>query len=413
MAGLLAFAVRHPALAVSLFCRGLRNRKAFVQFLRLPVDLETIRRSPLFDGDWYRSNHPELVHSRMSPELHYLLHDGPDGRHASPRFSGDAYFEQNPELRESGLNPLVHYEQYGRFTGLPISSFDATPPPPCFPPDAAEVDVCGTVRSASHRRTALFAVYAPGGHLPEADYHYLRGLLEVADNVIVAGNGKLPPAEIERLRPLAARILFRRHDGYDFGSYRLALTAAKESGWLSPDRCDELLFANDSCHAPVHPFADMFRSMAARSCDFWGITSNDRLSAGPHLQSYFLVFRKPILASNALDEFFAERPLRVSRRDAILLYETQLTAFLRDRGFVPATFVPRLFLRLHSFNPTTLALTLMRRYRVPLVKAKALRGETREPPAKVLAYIQKANPDLGACLRVSIPPEPRFATAAN
>ena len=59
-AGLVAFSVRHPRLFARLLREGIRDRGALVRLLRLPIDLRTIRRSPLFDREWYAANHPEI-----------------------------------------------------------------------------------------------------------------------------------------------------------------------------------------------------------------------------------------------------------------------------------------------------------------------------------------------------------------
>ena len=109
-AGNAALAARRPGLFAGLVARALRDRKALVRLLRLPVDLDAVRRSPLFDAEWYLRNHPDAARAGFPPELHYLLHEIPDGRWASPRFSGDAYLELNPEVRADGANPLAHYE---------------------------------------------------------------------------------------------------------------------------------------------------------------------------------------------------------------------------------------------------------------------------------------------------------------
>lgn len=411
--GLVAFVWTRPRLFAQLALAGLRERRAFVRLLRLPIDLDTIRRSPLFDRDWYVRNHADLARTDMPPELHYLLHDVPDGRWASPSFSGDAYLELNPEVRASPIDPLVHYEQYGRFIGCPATPLDAAPEHPSFPSAARDVDIPLGDAPLGNRRTAVYATFLPDGRMPERDLLYLRGLREVCDNIVYAANSPLLPGEEEKLRGLASAAVCRWHGGYDFGSYRIGLRLARERGWLAPDRCRELVFANSSCYGPVRPFSGMFRTMERRRADFWGVTFNTQRSGEPHLQSFFLVFRRPVLDSGALEGFFAERTERATRAEAIERYEIQLTAHLRRRGFVPDAFVRPRFPRLHEFNPTTRPLDLIRRHKVPLVKVKALRGETSQAPERILALVRRLNPELGAILGVSELPPPRVRTAGE
>ena len=410
-AGLAAFAVRRPILFGRLLREGIRDRKAFVRLIRLPVDLEAIRRSPLFDRDWYRREHPELARSGLEPALHYLLDEVPDGRRSSPDFSGDEYLELNPEVRASGVNPLVHYELYGRFIGCPATRLDTPPPVPVFPEGARDAELDFADAPCVRGRTAVFATFSPDGRIAERDLFYLRGLREVCDNVVFSSNSPLLPGEENKLRGLASAAVCRYHGGYDFGSYRIGLRVARERGWLAPERCRELVFANSSCYAPVRPFSGMFRAMERRRADFWGVTFNTQRSGAPHLQSFFLVFRRTVLEAGALDGFFDERPARATRNEAIDLFEIRLTAFLRERGFVPDAFVRPLLPRLHEFNPTTRPLDLIRRYKVPLVKVKALRKETSQPPEKILELVRRLNPGLAAIMRVEEPPPPRSPSA--
>ncbi len=398
LVGDVILALRHPVLFFRLALGAPPNGKRLVRLLRLSFDLETIRASPLFAGKWYRENHPEFAKSPLSPELHYLLFAKPGNLRASPAFSGDDYFALNPELEATGIHPLVHYEQYGRFTGLPVSRLEADSPGLPFPADAKERSGTFPLSEPHHRRTAVFAAFFRDGRIPETALMYLRALKEVADNVILIGNCPILPGEEEKLRSLVAGFVFRAHGGYDFGSYRIGLSFARESGLLDAERCNELVFANDSCLAPLYPFAEMFGKMDRRNCDFWGVTENRQFSGRPHLQSYFLVFRRPVLDSKALEQFFAARPERSTRSDTIRLFEIQLSDELRNRGFVSSAFVRPHLPRLHRFNPTTRPLDLIRRFRVPLVKTKALRGESSQKPERIAALIRRLNPELGALI---------------
>ena len=402
LVGNVYLAIRHPFLFAKLFAAALRSKQAFVRLLRFPVDLATIRQSPLFDRDWYLKQHPELGHSRLTPEMHYLLDETSDGHWASPGFSGDAYLELNPEVRVSGINPLVHYEQYGRFIGCPATPAEATLDKEEFPSGTEEMDVQLGESSRHHLRTAIYATHSHDGRIAERDILYLRGLREVCDNIAVVASSPLFPEEPEKLRGIASAIICRIHGGYDFGSYRIGLEIARNRGWLAPQACRELIFANASCYAPVHPFSGMFSAMGKRKkADFWGLTFNTQRSGTPHLQSFFLVFRRPVIEAKALEAFFAERPEHATRNEAINLFEIQLTDYLRQRGFAPDAFVRPFLPRLHEFNPTTRPIDLIMRHKSPLVKVKALRGETSQPQERIVECVKRLNPELAAIMRVS------------
>ena len=412
--GLAAMVIKKPLLFATLFAGALRSYRGLVRFLRFPVDLATVRNSKFFDGEWYRAQHPNLAHSKLSPEEHFLLHEVPDGRWASPAFSSDEYQELNPEVRASGINPLAHYEQYGRFTGCPVSFAEAASAKEVFPSGTEEMDILLDEAARCHFRTAVFATHARDGRIAERDILYLRGLGDVCDNIIVVASSPLFPDEPEKLRGIASEIVCRVHSGYDFGSYRIGLEVARNRGWLASDACRELVFANASCYAPVRPFSEMFDAMARRrKAHFWGLTFNSLHSGKPHLQSFFLVFRRPVIEAKALEEFFSERPAQATRSEAINLFELQLTDFLRQRGFMPDAFVRQLFPRLHDFNPMTRPIDMILRHKSPLVKVKALRGETIQPPERILECVGLLNPELAALMRVSTPLQPRTPTPAE
>ena len=400
-------AIREPRLFAVLLAGALRGRRGLVRLLRFPVDLATVRNSKLFDREWYRAQHPNLVHSGFSPEEHFLLHEVPDGRWASPAFSSDAYLELNPEVREFGINPLVHYEQYGRFMGCHATFADAASAKEEFPAGTKEMDVFLGESPRHHLRTAIYATHARDGRIAERDFLYLKGLLEVCDNIIVVASSPLFPDEPGKLSGIASEVVCRVHGGYDFGSYRIGLEIARNRDWIAPEACRELVFANASCYAPVRPFSGMFEAMARRrKAHFWGLTFNSLRSCKPHLQSFFLVFRRPVIEAKALEAFFAERPMHATRSEAIDFFELQLTDFLRQRGFVPDAFARQLFPRLHDFNPMTRPADMILRHKSPLVKVKALQGETIQPPERILECVRRLNPELAAIMRVSAPPPP-------
>ena len=404
--GLAAFALRHPPTFAELARRALRDRSMRTRLFRLAVDARSVRESPLFDAEWFLARNPQLRGSRLPPEILYLLADAHDGRHASPRFSGDAYAELNPAVRRAGVSPLAHYEQCGRFYGLPASVLDLRF---SFPDGAEPVDADFGTAPPKHRRTAVFASFFANGRIPETDLAYLRGLGEIADNVVFVANAPLLPGEAERLRGLASFARCRSHGEYDFGSYRRGLAVARSAGLLDEDRCDELVLANNSCFGPVFPFAEAFGAMASRPCDFWGLTENVREGGRPHLQSFFLVFRPSVFRGRALDDFFASREPAASRDEAVERFETQCTHFLSERGLSHASLVPSGARGLHD-NPTLRPLALMRRWRMPLVKAKALAGCSLDDVGRTLAFLRRRNPELGALLRPSPPPLPRIET---
>ncbi|WP_444921198.1 hypothetical protein ACJJID_01610 [Microbulbifer sp. CnH-101-G] len=84
--------------------------------------VQLLKESPLFDADWYRSQHSDVVGIKLTPEQHYLRYGWRMGRSPSALFCGVSYLEKYPDVVQSNENPLVHYLRFGRREGREIKS---------------------------------------------------------------------------------------------------------------------------------------------------------------------------------------------------------------------------------------------------------------------------------------------------
>lgn len=95
--------------------------------LNLIYDLEThkglriIRRSTLFNPEWYLLENPDVERNMFDPYWHYAKYGWKEGRNPGPDFSSKEYLSKYPDVRKAGVNPLVHYEMFGRDEGRSIS----------------------------------------------------------------------------------------------------------------------------------------------------------------------------------------------------------------------------------------------------------------------------------------------------
>jgi len=183
-------------------------------------------------------------------------------------------------------------------------------------------------------RTVIFAFYDKSGIIHDYVLNYLRHLKEVAENIIFIADNRASKTEQDKLQGLVEYAEFNQHGEYDFGSYKRGFQYALNSGILK--HTDELIFANDSCFC-IDSFVPIFKKMAQSNCDFWGITE----SKAPvhHLQSYFLVFKKPVFTSPAFTDFVNGITKQASVKDVIKNYELKLTALLEENGFKPDAFI--------------------------------------------------------------------------
>ena len=367
-------------------------RHAVVTTLVTERNVRCIRRSPLFDAEWYLANNTDVAVTGMDPAYHYLQYGVLSNRNPSPNFVNEEYYALNTDVRAAGINPLLHYEMYGRREGREISLHDAREP--TIPEGCVAGEWKFGAEPRRHGRTAVVASYFGDGVIPPALLYFLRGLRGVADNIVLVGDCPVRPEEVEKLRGIVAVAKFGRHGQYDFGSYRRGLETARAEGLLDASLADELVVANDSCYGPVYPFAEGFAKMAARDVDFWGYMGYRGFGSTPDfIQSFFYVFRRRVIDSGKLDEFLGGVRGKIERDKVIAKFEWQFTRFLATAGFRWDCYAP---IRCASAK---YPLTMIRDYRIPLLKVKAVNGDSRESIPRTLAIVRRDNPELAALIR--------------
>ncbi|MCQ2390815.1 MAG: hypothetical protein MJ240_05290 [Kiritimatiellae bacterium] len=356
--------------------------------LKLMPAVNLIRRSEFFDADWYLTNNPDVDVSGMDPARHYLIYGHVGNRNPSPYFVNEEYYALHNDVRAAKMNPLLHFERYGRREGRQISMLE----------EHSVVFPEGTVEGVwrfdrvprKHGRTAVVASYFGKGEIPETLVYLLNGLREVVDNIVYVADCKVFPTEVEKLRGLVTVAKFERHGQYDFGSYRRGLEICRAEGFVEPAVADELVVVNDSNYGPVFRFSESFAKMATVDCDFWGYTGYNAFG-NVHISSYFYDFRRRVLDGTALDEFLAEVDGPIERDKVIIKFEFRLTKYLESKGFAWSTLVPMGFKR---GAPTKFPVSLMKKYRMPLLKAKAANGDSYEDVKAALAFVRRVNPAL-------------------
>lgn len=246
-----------------------------------------------------------------------------------------------------------------------------------------------------HRRLAVYAAWDGNGYVDKADMYYIRALKEVADNVIYVCDNGLVAGEAEKLSRDVCCILAARHGEYDFGSYKRGFAYAQNHGLL--DSVEELIFCNDSCYAPVHPFKPVFDEMQGKECDFWGITENTEFSR--HIQSYFMVFRPQVFQSKVFNQFITGITAQKTVQDVIENYEVGLSETLINAQYAYKSYIPypeQYPLPLRGATNLTACPVWMIRQGAPIVKKKSFKEKisNKEGFFKLRKMVQNINPDL-------------------
>lgn len=184
------------------------------------------------------------------------------------------------------------------------------------------------------KRVAVFAAYDRENKVQQYVLTYLKFLREAAQKIVVVYDNDLPESEKCKILPYADEVIARAHGEYDFGSYKRGYQYVCDQGWLAA--ADEFILCNDSCFC-LKSLAPAFAKKAGVDCDFWAATKNH--VPKPHLQSFFLVFRKPVFLSAQFRDFLLAVRKQRSIDDIIEQYEIGLSQMLYSCGFKESSVV--------------------------------------------------------------------------
>ena len=229
------------------------------------------------------------------------------------------------------------------------------------------------------KRAVVFAHYDKDAIIDDYVIYYIENLKKVSDIIIFVSCNDLSETEKNKLN--VNHIIAEEHDEYDFGSYKRGFIYLKENNLLTD--IDELIFANDSCYAPLFPFEDMFNKMENEQCDFWGVTKNHigieknnegkyRRVVKPHCQSYFLVYKNKVFESDCFFNFIINVKKENCKNDIIIKYEMGLSEALDKNGFCSASYIKE---QNYHFNPSISNYYIsIKKYKSPFIKCSIPRG---------------------------------------
>lgn len=183
------------------------------------------------------------------------------------------------------------------------------------------------------KKIAVFAHFDIHNKIENYVLHYLKSLVDCGAKIVFVSDSNLSNEELEKIKDFTVKIIAKHHGEYDFGSYKIGFEYCLNSGIL--DDFDELIFANDSCYAPLAPFEKMFETMDKKDVDFWGITANKTKSTNfiLHIQSFFYAFRKSVFCSEYFKNLVHSFSKLSFKEDIIFEYECGVTKKLEDCGF--------------------------------------------------------------------------------
>jgi hypothetical protein len=128
-------------------------------------------------------------------------------------------------------------------------------------------------------------------------------------------------------RPDALTVLRKPNIGYDFGSAAVALHRF-------PDvlAAPYVLVVNDSNVGPFRSLRPCIEAFEKSEADVWGLTGSNQHTY--HLQSFFLGFRRGVLAEPVLRRFWRNIHHHEEKSSVIERYELGLSHLLESEGYI-------------------------------------------------------------------------------
>jgi rhamnosyltransferase len=254
------------------------------------------------------------------------------------------------------------------------------------------------------KRLVIYAHYGESAKIARHVFFFIGELRALGFEICFVSNSPVSPESQRELSMLCQKFIERENNGFDFAMWQAGLAEYDLS------KVEELLLTNSSIIGPLKPLAPLWQNPAVKDCDFWGLTDNDE--HGLHLQSYFLVFRRPVIQSTSFKEFWHSVLPHTDKQQVIQDYEIGLTRHLEKAGFKwRAIFTQQrlwsLFLRRRSLrkkigdwyyahplpgrNTTTLLPDLLLKCGMPFVKAALLQERALQATPKVAIDLLEAS----------------------
>ena len=183
-------------------------------------------------------------------------------------------------------------------------------------------NVEGAISPDHVRPLCLFSSYDGESIVRESVYYYLRKL-EMAgfDTVFISTSASISESDLKKLAGCCIRIISRENRGYDFYSWKVGLEAYPQYHEHAG-----LLLANDSVYGPLFDFGDIVTRLENHDADIVGMTDSFRYY--PHLQSYFIYCKRPVVLSKEFINFFDQVKVVQLKSAVIRKYEVGFAQIL-------------------------------------------------------------------------------------
>lgn len=193
-------------------------------------------------------------------------------------------------------------------------------------------------------RVAIFSYDNPGSKTCRDIIYLINKIREVCSKVYVITNGK--SEKIQKELSVDISIVDNIH-GFDANRWQYCIKYLWKENIIND--IDELVLLNDSVFGPFYEFSEIFSEMSNRELDFWGITYHEEIRimqknkknfcVPKRLQTYFMVFNKNMIQSDAFLEFWNKIPRIRNVKEYQKHFEYIMTKQFEDKGFRYSTYI--------------------------------------------------------------------------
>lgn len=196
-------------------------------------------------------------------------------------------------------------------------------------------------RPAANKRLLVYFFWDADGIVDDYVVHSLKALGEHCSEIVVVVNGEVNTDGYRKLRASSNRLIIRENVGLDAWAYK---DAFEHIGYDRLGEFDEVLVTNFTLFGPVFPLSELFSRMDDKPCDFWGLAGfNEKVKNRDdiqHLQSYFVVYRRSLTATQDFRNYWQNLPEIDSYVASVNLHELAQTPYFSARGYKFAAFSP-------------------------------------------------------------------------
>lgn len=232
------------------------------------------------------------------------------------------------------------------------------------------------------KRLLLYVHFNKYNRVSSHVYYQLTQMRPLFSKVVFISNSQVSEHDYQKLVDLHLMDNFiqRENVGFDFAAWRDGMTHV---GFDDITTYDVVTIMNDTCFGPLWNIKDYYLNYEANDqVDFWGLTNNRRTKKSrqtqgfpEHIQSYFITFKKPVIASLAFRNFWENVKNHTDVQEVINDYETKVTTTFLAAGFryqtvfdtVNEDTTGMLHPDFSYYNPTAIL-----NHKVPFVKVKAI-----------------------------------------